>query len=134
MAKPRYLRHEYELFVEKAIEDYKSSVPRSALLEIGDEAVRSLAEERQFALTELLLVEEVDRIILRRLSLPSFREWCHRQSIRLESWPALIDAAGDPLSVSDSRAESVILFAEEISQELIALLTRSPELARGELI
>jgi hypothetical protein len=59
----RSLKHEYELFVEREIENYKESVPRSVLLSIGDDAVRVLADQQQFALTELLLVEEVDKII-----------------------------------------------------------------------
>src|SRR5204863_354103 len=33
----RSLKHEYELFVEEEIENYKESIPRHALLSIGDE-------------------------------------------------------------------------------------------------
>ena len=69
----RSLKHEYELYVEREIENYKESVPRSVLLSIGDDAVRALAGEQQFALTELLLWDEVDRIIFKRLRLPSYR-------------------------------------------------------------
>src|SRR3954467_6680599 len=75
----RSLRHEYELFVEQEIENYKESVPRSVLLSIGDEAVSSLSNEPQFALTELLLCEEVDRIIVKRLRLPSYDTWRRRR-------------------------------------------------------
>lgn len=75
----RSLRHEYELFVEQEIENYKESVPRSVLLSIGDEAVAALAAAPQFALTELLLCEEVDRIIVRRLRLPSYDAWRRRR-------------------------------------------------------
>jgi hypothetical protein len=75
----RSLRHEYELFVEQEIENYKESVPRSVLLGIGDEAVSALAAQAQFALTELLLCEEVDRIIVRRLRLPSYDSWRRRR-------------------------------------------------------
>jgi hypothetical protein len=75
----RSLRHEYELFVEQEIENYKESVPRSVLLSIGDEAVAALAEAPQFALTELLLCEEVDRIIVKRLRLPSYDSWRRRR-------------------------------------------------------
>jgi hypothetical protein len=57
--RPRSLRHEYELYVEREIEDYKESVPRRVLLGIGDEAVAFLAAEPQLALTELVLCEEV---------------------------------------------------------------------------
>jgi hypothetical protein len=75
----RSLRHEYELFVEQEIENYKESVPRSVLLSIGDEAVAALSAAPQFALTELLLCEEVDRIIVRRLRLPAYESWRRRR-------------------------------------------------------
>jgi hypothetical protein len=71
----RSLRHEYELYVEQEIENYKESIPRSAILAIGDEAAAKLASEAQFVLTELLLLEEVDRIIFRRLRLPKYETW-----------------------------------------------------------
>lgn len=75
----RSLRYEYELFVEEEIENYKESIPRSALLSIGDEAVAVLTEQPQFALTEMLLAQEVDRIIFRRLRLPSYQTWRRRR-------------------------------------------------------
>lgn len=76
---PRSLRHEYTTYVEQEIEEYKESVPRGVLLGIGDEAVASLARQPQLALTELLLCEEVDRIIFRRLGLPSYQTWRRRR-------------------------------------------------------
>jgi hypothetical protein len=79
MHAPRSLKHEYELFVEREIEDYKDSVPRSALLAIGDEAVAVLREQAQTTLTEMVLWEEVDRIIARRLRLPSYSTWRRRR-------------------------------------------------------
>ena len=80
----RSLKHEYELYVEREIENYKESVPRSVLLSIGDDAVRALAREQQFALTELLLWDEVDRIIFKRLRLPSYATWRKRRIKLLE--------------------------------------------------
>jgi hypothetical protein len=80
----RSLKHEYELFVEREIENYKESVPRSVLLSIGDDAVRALAEQQQFALTELLLVDEVDKIIFKRLRLPAYTTWRKRRIRLLE--------------------------------------------------
>jgi hypothetical protein len=82
----RSLKHEYELFVDREIEAYKESVQRSVLLGIGDEAVASLAAQQQLALTELLVWEEVDRIIMRRLRLPQYRSWCRRRLRRLEKF------------------------------------------------
>jgi hypothetical protein len=75
----RSLQHEYERYVEQEIEAYKESVPRSVLLSIGDEAVAALAREAQFTLTELIVWEEVDRIIARRLRLPSATTWRRRR-------------------------------------------------------
>ena len=77
--RPRSLKHEYELYVEAEIENYKESVPRSALLAIGDEAVAVLEKDPQLSLTEILLWEEVDRIIFRRLRLPSYETWRRRR-------------------------------------------------------
>lgn len=88
----RSLRHEYELFLEQEIENYKESIPRSAILAIGDEAAAKIASEPQFALTELLLLEEVDRIIARRLRLPKYDTWrrkrlkLHDELRRPEHW------------------------------------------------
>lgn len=75
----RSLKHEYGVYVEQEIENYKESVPRSVLLSIGDEAVASLGAAAQLALTEMLLWEEVDRIIFRRLRLPSYDTWRRRR-------------------------------------------------------
>ena len=77
--RPRSLQHEYELFVEREIENYKESVPRRIILGIGDEAVASLEAQQQLALTELLLCEEVDRIIRARLRLATFATWRKRR-------------------------------------------------------
>lgn len=82
----RSLRHEYALYVEREIEAYKESVSRTVLLGIGDEAVASLAAQQQLALTELLVWEEVDRIIMRRLRLPNLAAWSRRRLRRLEKY------------------------------------------------
>ena len=110
------LKHEYELFVEREIENYKESVPRSVLLSIGDDAVQALASEQQFALTELLLCDEVDKIIFKRLRLPSYTTWRKRR-IRLieelrrpEHWGLSPDDAVIRAMQSVS-AEARVLFA-----------------------
>ena len=54
-------------------------MPRSVLLGIGDDAVASLSAAPQFALTELLLCDEVDRIIFKRLRLPAYDTWRRRR-------------------------------------------------------
>lgn len=79
----RSFRHEYGLYVEQEIENYKESIPRAAILAIGDEAAAKLAAEAQFVLTELLLLEEVDRIISKRLRLPKYETW-RKKRIKLQ--------------------------------------------------
>jgi hypothetical protein len=86
MSRPRSLKHEYELYVEHEIEEYKDSVPRSALLAIGDEAVLALREQAQTTLTEMVLWEEVDRIIASRLRIPSFSTWKRRRLKMLQEF------------------------------------------------
>lgn len=83
---PRSLRHEYELFVENEIENYKESVSRSALLKIGDEAAATLRSAEQFAMDELLLCEEVDRIIRKRLRVPTYATWRKKRVKALEEY------------------------------------------------
>jgi hypothetical protein len=106
---PRSLRQEYDEFIEQRIEEYKDTLPRDELLEIGDEAVAELQKAQQLQLTELVLTEQVDAIIRRRLKLPSFRRWRERHlPLRLaqnesshwglapdEPIAALVDRLGD---------------------------------------
>ena len=75
----RSLKYEYELYVEREIEDYKDSIPRSAILSIGDEAVARLRAQEQVAFDELVLWGEVDRIITSRLRVPAFSTWKRRR-------------------------------------------------------
>src|SRR5881409_995589 len=74
---PRSLKQEYQEFLLQRIEEHKNALTREELLEIGDEAVRELEENAagQYLLTEVLLLEHVDRIIARRLRLPAFPRW-----------------------------------------------------------
>src|SRR5574338_222306 len=75
----RSLKYEYELYVEREIEDYKDSIPRSAILSIGDEAVARLRAQEQMTFNELVIWGEVDRIITSRLALPSYATWKRRR-------------------------------------------------------
>jgi hypothetical protein len=100
----RSLHHEYQLYIEQEIENYKESVPRPALLAIGDEAASRLAAEPQFALTEMLLCEEVDRIIFSRLRLPAYNTWRKR---RLKLQQELRRPEHWGLSASDALVRSI---------------------------
>jgi hypothetical protein len=83
---PRSLRHEYELYVENEIENYKESVSRSAILKIGDEAAAALRDGEQFAMDELLLWAEVDRIIRKRLRIPAYETWRRKRVKMLDEY------------------------------------------------
>ncbi len=94
------LKQEYEEFVEREVEDYKDRVSRSAILKIADEAVERLHEQEQVTLNELVLCDEVDRIITARLRIPSFQAWARKRRKELitlrrpEAWGLTAD---DPL-------------------------------------
>jgi hypothetical protein len=116
----RSLKHEYELFVEREIENYKESVPRTVLLSIGDDAVRALAGQQQFALTELLLCDEVDKIIFKRLRLPSYATWRKRR-IRLA------DELRRPEHWGLSPDDAVVRAVQPVAAESRVLVAGAPD-------
>lgn len=79
-AKARSLKQEYEEFILQRIEEFKDQLSRGELLAIADEAVQELelGTEDQLVLTEVLVLEHVDRLIMQRLHLPSYRRWRDR--------------------------------------------------------
>jgi len=81
---PRSLKYEYDLYVENEIELYKESISRTALLKIGDEAVAALHAQPQFGMNELLLCDEVDKIIRKRQRIPSYSTWRRKELARLK--------------------------------------------------
>ncbi|MCC6316116.1 MAG: hypothetical protein IT361_00400 [Gemmatimonadaceae bacterium] len=85
-AQPRSLKYEYDCYVEAEIENYKDSIPRSTILRIGDEAVCNIRESEQGGFGELLLCTEVDRIIRKRLRLPSYATWRRRRLKLIEAY------------------------------------------------
>jgi hypothetical protein len=126
----RSLRHEYGLYIEQEIENYKESIPRSAILAIGDEAAAKLAAAAQLALTELLLLEEVDRIIFRRLRLPKYETWrrkrlkLHEEMRRPEHWglsrtDALVRAAEE--AVENGAASRVLVAGDNARRSALFL-------------
>jgi hypothetical protein len=143
----RSLRHEYELHVQEEIENYKDSIPRSALLSIGDEAVRSLGSGAQTSLTELLLCDEVDRIIFKRLRLPSYTTWRKRRvkiiaelrrpeywglaphSVLVRTVPQVSETAGRVL-VAGAAEEGSALYLAANGCEVTAIDSRRESLQR----
>lgn len=76
---PRSPRHEFQQYVEREVEDYKNSVSTVFLHSIANEAARALDENAQLGMREVLLADEVDRIIARRLRLPTYETWRRRR-------------------------------------------------------
>ncbi|MFI5310307.1 MAG: SAM-dependent methyltransferase [Gemmatimonadales bacterium] len=76
---PRSLRYEYQLYVDREIEAYKESVSREHLCGIADSAQATLEGELQLGLRDVLLAAEVDRLIAKRLKIPSFETWRRRR-------------------------------------------------------
>jgi hypothetical protein len=71
---PKQRYHEYLL---QRIEDYKNSLAREELLRLGNDAACELqdASSGQYFLTEVVMQETVDKIIVKRLRLPSLTRW-----------------------------------------------------------
>lgn len=70
-------KQQYQEYLLQRIEDYKNSLARDELLRLGNDAALELqdATEGQYFLTEVVMQETVDRIIMKRLRLPSFTRW-----------------------------------------------------------
>ena len=121
----RSLRHEYELYVEREIEDYKDSVSRSVILSIGDEAVASLRAQEQLALDEMVLWDEVDRIIKKRLRIPTYQTWRRRRLKMLAKYkqPAITGAtaAESHVLVAGAKVEGAALFLAARGCEVTAI-------------
>lgn len=83
---PQSLRQEYEEYVLQRIEEFKDQMSREKLLSLADEAVRELDADaaEQLVLTEVLVLEHVDRLIVRRLRLQPYRRW-REQHLKLRT-------------------------------------------------
>jgi hypothetical protein len=78
------LKQQYQEYLLQRIEGFKNTLARDELLALGDEAARELqtGSADQFLLTEVLMLETVDRLIQKRLRLPSYNKW-RRQYLAL---------------------------------------------------
>ena len=79
-------KQHYQEYILQRVEGYKNSIGRDELLRLGDEAASELQanSEGQFVLTEVLMLESVDRLIMKRLSLRPYRRW-RQQFIKLRA-------------------------------------------------
>ena len=79
-------RQRYQAWVEEQLDEYKAGLTRDELLDLADVAVQQLFEspDGQYPLTEILLCDAVDRLLLARLNLPDFRAWqraCQKDTV-----------------------------------------------------
>ena len=70
-------KQHYQEYILQRIEGFKNSIGREELMRLGDEAASELqaTTEGQFVLTEVLMLETVDRLIMKRLALRPDRRW-----------------------------------------------------------
>jgi len=122
----RSLKQEYQEFILQRLEEYKNGIPRAELLEIGDEAVRELqaSAQDQYLLTEVLLLEHVDRIISQRLRLPSFPRW--RQKHR-----ALREAQKEPTHWGLDHAHPIVPWAPRLEPGDLVVVVGAAALAEA---
>lgn len=71
------LRQRYQEYILQRVEAYKNSLSREEVLGLGNDAVTELQNdpEGQYSLTEVLMQDAVDKLIEKRLRLPSFARW-----------------------------------------------------------
>ena len=82
---PISLQQQYQQYIMQRIEAYKHSLSRNELMNLAAESTAEMVAslEGQLVLTEVLVLESVDRMISKRLKLPSYKKWrTHFQSIR----------------------------------------------------
>jgi len=74
------LKQLYHEYIMQRIEDYKNGLRREELLRLADAAFAEMgaSQEAQFVLTEVFMADCVDRLINRRLRLPSYRRWAQQ--------------------------------------------------------
>ena len=82
----RSLKHEYATYVDLEIERYKETIPRSSLLKLADDAVESLRTGTQLELSELVLCDAVNEMIMRRLKIPAYDRWRRNRLKMLEQF------------------------------------------------
>lgn len=75
-------KQRYQEYLFQRIEDYKNSLARDELLRLGNDAATEIqdASEGQYFLTEVVMQETVDKLIMKRLRIPPFSRWKLKQA------------------------------------------------------
>lgn len=74
------LQQQYDEYILQRIENFKNGLSRHELMALGNEALAEMnaAREAQLTLTEMLMADEVDKLISRRLKLESYKKWSRK--------------------------------------------------------
>jgi hypothetical protein len=138
---PPSLMQQYQEYVLQRIEGFKNSIPREELLRLGDEAVSEMQStlEGQFVLTEVLMLESVDRLIMKRLALRSYRRW-RQQFLKLRSaqrepthWGIEPDCPLVPLLPRIEGEDPVLVVGAEPASYLLAAHDAAVTFIAGDL-
>ena len=75
-------KRRYQEYLLQRIEDYKNSLARDELLRLGNDAATEIQDalEGQYFLTEVVMQEMVDKLIMKRLRIPQFAKWRLKQA------------------------------------------------------
>ncbi|MGH7501022.1 MAG: hypothetical protein ACREL7_04620 [Longimicrobiales bacterium] len=96
MRAERTSRQAYHAWVEDQIEEFKGSLTRDELLDFAELAIESLGDspDGQYNLTEILLRDAVDDLIVVRLGLPDYRRW--QRTCQSDTSQRLFQGTPDP--------------------------------------
>lgn len=89
-------RQAYNAWIEDQIEESKATLTRDELLDLAEEAIQSLGDspDGQYALTEILLRDAVDALLIDRLNLPDYRQW--RRACQSDTRSRLLERTPGP--------------------------------------
>lgn len=128
------LRQQYLKYLQDRIEAFKNAQTRGELMELAQEAMADSQQgDEQFLLTEILTDDLVNRLIHRRLRLPSYPKWRKDFLPRRQAQREPIHWGIDPASAVASllpRVESgdnVVVFGAGAEREVLLLAAHDTE-------
>jgi hypothetical protein len=128
------LRQQYFKYLQDRIEAFKNSQGRGELMELANEALADSQQgDEQFVLTEILADDLVDRLIHRRLRLPSYNKWRKDFLPRRQAQREPIHWGVDPTSALASLlprvepGDNVVVFGAGAERETLLLAAHDTE-------
>ncbi|MBC7841225.1 MAG: hypothetical protein H7099_02900 [Gemmatimonadaceae bacterium] len=71
----RSLKYEYAKYLDLEIDFYKETMSRPALMKLGDDAFAAMEAAIQLELSEIVMNDAVNALIMKRLKLPTYERW-----------------------------------------------------------